>query len=364
MLRGSGLPPAQQCGGACLMKMSQNCHAALTCYGVIWRINYSMIGTKLMFDFFDFGDAAGGGLFDGLADMLFGHMEGGGFFETILGDTGAFGDMFGGAFERGSLGEMLGGMGRAARTESSLFEVFGFATDRAFDYVIWRDVFDNKGSFKDFKAAGFGGASKQTLEEIRETIQGHGFILQQLRFHKDEPGVEAILGEYEALGGHLPSEDLAKQAHRMLAKFIHPDKNAASEELMKRLNQAKDALTNPQSRDAYARAMQKNPKMVNEWLNKFGNVEWEAQFESMASKARLRLSGPPAKELEGTSKWFAELGKHQQGGIIFAGLLVAGVGTYMLAKAAEKKSLKPEPREPQWRSHVKQETPPLSVMAR
>ena len=316
-------------------------------------------------DFFDLGgglfDGAGSGVFDG----LFGSMGGGhGLFESILGDAGAFEGLFGSAVERGSMAEALGSFGRVARTESGMFEAFAFASDRAFDYVIWRDVFDNKGSFKDFKAAGFGGASKHMVEEIRETVQGHGFMLQQLRFHKDQPGIQAILGEYEALGAHLPSKALAKKAYHTLAMFMHPDTNAVSDELIKRLNNAKDALTNPQSRDAYAHALQKNPSMVNEWLTKFGNVEWEAKFEEMASKVRLRLTGLPPKELEGASKWFSELGKHQQGGIIFAGLLTAGVGTYLLAKAAEKKSLKPEPREVQWRSHVKQETPPQTFAAR
>jgi hypothetical protein len=84
-------------------------------------------------------------------------------------------------------------------------------------------------------------------------FKGHHFMLQQLQAHGSKEGMAQLVAEYQALGAHLPSQELVNKSYRSLAKHLHSDKNALGSELMQQLNNAKEALSKTDSRSAMNR---------------------------------------------------------------------------------------------------------------
>lgn len=255
-----------------------------------------------------------------------------------------FGDFFGGAgghaFDDVLAESIFSHAGGGVR----FWEALNLGSDVAFDYILYRDAFGHRQSYQDFERAFKAGSTELGSVEV---LKGHAFLKQQLRTLQSHEGMAALLNEYQALGAHLPSEELATKIHRALAKHLHPDhsKIQEAEGLMKQLNAAKDALLNPTHREAYEQALRKNPEGIAKHLEELCKGTWKEAAASAMRGAQKRIGSLVGTPERGMSKWFSELTPNARGVVIFSAIASVGVGAYMLAKAMEKKTPKDDGKE-------------------
>ncbi len=295
-------------------------------------------------DFFDFnfldifsgGSIEGGGIFDGLADGIGGLFEGGS--EA--------------AFEGVWAASARGGAGAAAEGGfAHLFRALGSSADVYIDYLIFKDLGGNSQQDQSwFNKAKQGEHITPELEAVRDVVKGHGFVLSQLREHKEVKGVAGILEEYETLGTKLPDEELLKRATRKLTSVLHPDRNNVDETLMQQLNTARDTLKDASKCEEYEKLRIEKPEVIEEIMEKLGKTDWRGAYEG----ARLRLEDL-SKKPEIVSK-FEEMSPKAKGGLIFAGVAGVGLLAYGGAKYMEKRRetqrAKPEDGQASWQDKI------------
>lgn len=233
-------------------------------------------------------------------------------------------------------------------------------TDIWLDYQIWRD-FGNSGTYQQFEQA-FESGGQKAISHVREMIQSHGFMLQQLRAHKDKSeSIAALLPEYEALGTALPDAELTKKAYQLLVSQFHEAKDPSpkAKELMKKLNVANDTLNQVPNRTAYEEALKNNLKAVEKWFSEIHSSKWEETVSAIRRKGQKALSySEPSVEMPktGFSKWFAELPPAGKGGVIFGTVAAVGLGAFALAHIADKKQKKSPTTNPKNNPSVWQES--------
>jgi hypothetical protein len=292
-----------------------------------------------MFDFFgDIGDfAAGSSESGGWFERLFGGMEGGGLFDA----AGGAAEYMGGLFEAGEAAGAAGFFGRMA----GMLEV---GVDYYIDYKLLEGLgHTNHGNnYGNFRRAyhGMGEELKGSIANLRKVIKGHGFMLQQLRAHKNEKGVPEILQEYEKLGLNLPTEDLLRSAYRKVAQFFHPDKfpgDKIKEELFKELQEANTALNNREHCAEYLGTLAEKPDVIKDLFGKISDTNWENVFKNADRAKRLQLPGKVNEQnYTGARKWFEELSTTNKSALIFGGVVGVGLCVYMAAKYFENKKAK------------------------
>jgi len=263
-------------------------------------------------------------------------------------DLGFFDSFFGDLFSSGgghAFGDVLGeGMFSHAGNGARFFEALNLGSDAAYDYILYRDVFGNRQNYHHFERAFREGTAELGAVEV---LKGHAFLKQQLHSLQSHEGMAALLHEYEALGAHLPSEEMTKTIHRALAKHLHPDQARAPNAgaLMKQLNTAKDALLNKTHRASYEEALRQHPQRIAKHLEELCKGTWKETASSAMRSAQKRIGSLVGTPEAGMSKWFSELPSSTRGVVVFSALASVGVGAYMLAKAMEKKTPKDHGKE-------------------
>jgi len=274
-------------------------------------------------------------MFDLFGDFIAGSAEGGGLVDGLL-------NLVGRLFEGGA-GEAFGAFAReGVAGEGILSRIFGMlemGSNRYIDYLCWKDILGkgNGQSFRDFNKGwdGMACSSREQVEGLREVIKGHSFILQQLKAHENENGVREILDEYKTLGLNLPSEDLLKKAQRKLSSMLHPDTHPGIDgKLMTDLNNAKDAIGNQEKRALYERTLQENPRGIEKLFGELGKVDWKDVYQSTERKARGLLTG---EGYTGARKWVNELSGNQKVALVFGTVATVAAGSYVVAKVIDNR---------------------------
>jgi len=290
-------------------------------------------------DFFDF---AGDGFFD-----LFGggSIEGGGIFDCL---SEGWSSLFEGGAERAAFEDIFAaGLRGGAATEggfASVFRLLGTSADTYIDYMLLRDLGRRNGhhGFGDaaseegwWRQAKQGGQISPEIEAARDVVKSHGFILSQLREHKDVKGISKILAEYETLGVALPDKTILTQAYRKLAGQLHTDTNTVDKTLMTQLNTARDTLKSEEKCSEYQKILAEDPSVIEDLMGKLGETNWRNVYEGAEESARLRLEDLSKKpEIMGK---FEALSDAKKGGLIFAGIAGVGLLAYGGAKYMEQR---------------------------
>ncbi len=278
---------------------------------------------------------------------------------ALAGGAGAAGIAGAGMFDDiGGATEYYGGFGTstldeafmAARGESTAESIFSFlrsgasdAADYYFDYLLFKDA-RNSFNHNDFKHEwdACQGAEKTTIESIKDIAKIHGSLLGMMK--KFYPNDQATK-DYQALGVHLPSEELLKQVKRKLSMALHPDRQGGNEEQFKEFDDYIKTLQDKDKVTAYNEMAAKKPDAIKEILGKMSEAhydEWIKPRTPETNPARLlESSTSKGKEtLEKEENFFTKLSPTNKAAVILGSAVVVGGTAYVVSKIADEKNKK------------------------